>query len=211
MILFEDFNETYAAAFQGTGSSLDADLVRTTDTVVAKALCKASLPLEHLSASFIVEASHFFEPSPLTWTWTKLRSLVMTSRLLVPNGDWAAINHMLCAAAMAATRMPLLDTMQLWNGRKGIACVFSYHASKDYWPARISWRSNWDLPLDPQMCKAWELVAGMRASCGFLVNKELLDVDLAISSHGDAVSCLGFLNQVLHPVSLWQIKAEIGD
>lgn len=105
---------------------LDAEPVRTADVAVSTAVAKASLDPEHLSAPFIVDARHFFQAIHPTWVWSKLLSLVLTSRLLVPDEGHAEINGILQAAAAAAMKMPRLNAMEPWNGRKGLACVFRY-------------------------------------------------------------------------------------
>ena len=58
----------------------------------------ASLKLEHLAASFIVDASHFFEIEP-SWEWPNLISLVLTSTVLTPDENSVDIGAMLQAAA----------------------------------------------------------------------------------------------------------------
>ncbi|KAF2230735.1 hypothetical protein EV356DRAFT_508198, partial [Viridothelium virens] len=58
---------------------VDAEPVRTASATVSKALAEASLDLEYLSASFIVDAREFFRATHSTWTWSKPLSLVLTS------------------------------------------------------------------------------------------------------------------------------------
>lgn len=117
---------------------------------------------------------------------------------------------MLQAAAAAAIKMPCINTLELWNGGNGLACLFRYQASEDYRPVTITWRGNWDLPLTHQVIQSWEAVALTYAQCDLLVFKELLDADVPIRSHGDAIQFLKPLQQVVHPVSLWQIRKENG-
>ncbi|KAF2815552.1 uncharacterized protein BDZ99DRAFT_550438, partial [Mytilinidion resinicola] len=141
----------------GQGSRDPAEPVRTADSGVTRALAEA-----------------------------KLVSLTLTSRQLTPDGDLANINDLLQIAAEAAKKMPKLENMELWNGGRALACVFRYQASKNCRPARITWRGNWDLPLEPK----------------------LLDANTVIQSHGDAVRVLEFSHQVASRVSLWQIQVE---
>ncbi|KAF2186584.1 hypothetical protein K469DRAFT_686971 [Zopfia rhizophila CBS 207.26] len=210
MVLFEDFNYDYVTMFQGVYELLDAEPVRTADFAVTRALAEASLDLEHLSASFIVDARYFFQARQPTWVWNELVSLVLTSRLLCPDESHAEINDILQATAVAAMKTPRLNAMELWNGGKGLACVFRYQASESYRPARITWRGNWNLRLEPHVIRFWEAVAFKRARCEFQVVRELLDTDVVIKSHSDAIHSLKLLHQVVHPVSLWQIQKETG-
>lgn len=119
LVLFEDFNDEYITLFQGVYDLLDAEPIRTANLAVSKALAEASLSLEHLSASFTVDAKYFFRAPQSTWTWNKLATLVLTSGLLTPSHSSTEINDMLQAAAAAAMSMPALTAMELWNGGRG--------------------------------------------------------------------------------------------
>ena len=208
IVLFEDFNDDYITTFQGTVESLDAEPVRTADVAISTALAEASLNLEHLSASFIVDARDFFHAIHSTWVWSKLLSLVLTSRLLVPSESHVEINGILQAAAAAVMKMPRLNAMELWNGGKGSACVFRYQAYRGHRSAAITWRGNWSLPLEPRVIRSWQAVARQRGRYQLHVVKETLDSGSVIHSHGDAIQCLKLLHQVIRPVSLWQIQKE---
>ena len=65
-----------------------------------------------------------------------------------------------------------------------------------------------DLPLEPRVLKAWQAVASERVDCKLQVVTEILDANVVITSHGDAIRYLMLLNTVFHPVSLWQIQKE---
>jgi len=91
----------------------------------------ASLKLEHLAASFIGDASHFFEIEP-SWEWPNLISIVLTSKVLTPDENSINIGAMLQAAAVAALKMPQLETMEIWNGRKGWRLSSSIRRSAIY-------------------------------------------------------------------------------
>ncbi|KAL8837096.1 MAG: hypothetical protein Q9170_002653 [Blastenia crenularia] len=208
-MLFEDFQEDYVAVFPRIHPGFDATPIRIPNYVVSEALAKASLELEHLSASFMVDAVYFFQARRPSWAWKHLVSLVLTSRLLVPSEDHAEINLLFQAAAVTAMKMPSLRTMELWNGRRGLACVFRYQASEGNFPAKIIWRGTWDIPLEPKVVHAWETVATQHARCDLLVIKEPLDKTMVqVRSHGDAIDQLEFLRPVVHPVSLRQLRAE---
>jgi hypothetical protein len=168
----------------------------------------ASLQLEHLAASFLVDARHFFAIEP-SWEWPNLTSLVLTSKVLRPGEDPLEIGAMLQAAAAAAMRMPRLETMEIWNGRKWLAAVFQYQTLRNARQATITWRATWELAMEPSLIRAWEAVVHDRYddSWSLDVVQERLDV-AAVKSHGDAIPCLGLSGQVIRPVSLQQIQME---
>jgi len=105
-------------------------------------------------------------------------------------------------------KMPRLKSMELWNGRAGFAGVFQYQIFESDRTAKITWRGTWDLPLEPRVLKAWQAVASERVDCKLQVVTEILDANVVITSHGDAIRYLRLLNTVVHPVSLWQIQKE---
>jgi len=115
----------------------------------------ASLKLEHLAASFIVDADHFFRTKPF-WEWPNLISLVLTSSLLGLDEDALEIAAMLEAAAAAAMKMPRLGTLEIWNGRKGLAALFKYQVFGDTRRVVITWRATWNLTMEPSTTQAWE-------------------------------------------------------
>ena len=219
IVLFEDFSDVYAAAYdrvglavyEGVGMSLEAGPIREADPAVSKALAGSSLGLEHLSASFIVDAKYFFQARQRSWIWTELVSIVLTSTLLAPRESRRAINNMLRTAAAAAMKMPKLKAMELWNGGRALASVFRYQRSDDYRSAMIMWRGNWILPLEPLVNQSWEAVARSHAGCNFQTFVDVLDAQHVIRSHGDAIQFLELSDDVVHPVSLWQINKETED
>lgn len=185
----------------------ECDSIRNPDPIVSRMVALASLKLEHLSASFIVDASHFFELEP-SWEWPNLTSLVLTSRLLTPENS-IEIGAMLQAAAAAAMKMPRLETMEIWNGRKGLAALFKYQAfrNRHLQEARLIWRGTWILRMEPPILRAWEAVVhqynGWRLDW---VQERLEEAD--IKSHGDAIHYLMLSSQVIRPISLQQIRTE---
>lgn len=83
------------------------ETIRKAAPAVCRTVALASLKLEHVAASFIVDASHFFEIES-SWEWPNLKSIVLTSRLLAPDEDPSKIGTMLSSAAAAAMKMPRL-------------------------------------------------------------------------------------------------------
>lgn len=208
-MLFEDFNEDYISVFREVRPFLETEPFRKANFDISRIIAEASLDLEHLSTSFIVDARYFFQARQQIWVWIRLKSLLLTSRLLYPDRSHAKMNDLFQAAAAAAMEMPMLNVMELWNGGKGFAGVFRYQASKGNGPATITWRGNWDLSLEARVIPLWEGVTikrGLRED--LQVVKELLDADVVMKSHGDSIHHLGLVNQAVHPVSLWQIQKE---
>ena len=98
--------------------------------------------------------------------------------------------------------------MEIWNDAKGSACVFRYQASEGCRPTTITWRGNWDLPIESNVVRSWEAVALRRGRSGIKVISELLDAEVVIKSHGDAIHHLRLSYQVVSPVSLSHIRRE---
>lgn len=127
--------------------------------------------------------------------------------MLAPDGDLIEIDEMLRTAAAAVMKMPKLETMEIWNGKQGLAMVFRYQSARGR-PAVITCRGTWEFDLRPATLQAWEAVAMKRYGLGTVVSKELLDIGHIIKSHGDAIHHLKLLVSVVRPVSLWQIQRE---
>ncbi|KAL8998391.1 MAG: hypothetical protein Q9169_002519 [Polycauliona sp. 2 TL-2023] len=205
VVLFERFSDTYDASFQGFPSILISaglsEPVQTADPGVSEALAQASRDFQHLSACFIVDASPFFQALQPSWVWKQLTSLVLTSQILTPQQDQAVVNDFLQTAATAAMKMRKLESMELWNGTKGSACLFRYQSARDIRPAEVLWRGTWDLALRSRTVQAWESVArGQDAQCDFRVSKELLDTGFT-RSHDKAIEQLGLLQLVMCPIT----------
>ena len=182
--------------------------VQAAEIDTAYALVEASLGLEHLAASFVSDASHFFDACQKWNIWPRLESLALTSNVLEPQQQSIYINDLLETIAIVAMKMPRLKLMELWNGRARFTGVFKYQISESDRTAKITWRSTWDLPLEPRVLEAWQAVASERVDCKLQVVTEILDANVVITSYGDAIRYLMLLNTVVHPVSLWQIQKE---
>lgn len=199
IVLFENFHGNKPAmSLAVQGAEIDT----------AYALVEASLGVEHLAASFVSDASHFLHACKSWNIWPRLESLALTSNVLEPQQQSVYINDLLETSAIVAMKMPRLKLMELWNGRAGFAGVFQYQMSESDYTARITWRSTWDLPLEPRVLKAWQAAVSERVNCKLQVVTEMLDANFVITSHGDAIRHLMLLNTVVHPVSLWQIQKE---
>ncbi|KAK4241607.1 hypothetical protein C8A03DRAFT_40959 [Achaetomium macrosporum] len=209
LTVFENFSQQYPASMQRFLHGVDlglCDSIRNPAPAVSRMAARASLKLEHLAASFIVDASHFFEIEP-SWVWPNLTSLVLTSKLLVPDENPIKIGAMLQAAAAAAIKMPKLKTMEIWNGRKGLAALFKYQTFRNLQQAMIIWRGTWKLAIEPSTIQAWEAVMHQYDDRRLDLVQERLD-ETAIKSHGDAIHYLMLSSQVIRPTSLRQIQIE---
>lgn len=206
LVLFENFNQLYPLSFFSSISECDA--IRTPAFDVSQAVARASLNLEHLSASFIVDASYFFDAREHSWRWPNLTSLALTSRLLAPDESPVEVDNMLRSAAAAAMKMPKLETMEIWNGREGLAMLFRYQLARGGRPAVITCRGTWEFALRTPVVQAWEGVALKNHGQGCVIVKDLLDDGVVIESHGDAIHHLKLSSLVIRPVSLQQIRME---
>lgn len=210
-MVFENFNQQYPAGLQNTHAwqnISECHSIRNPSQDVSQMVALASLKLEHLAASFMIDAEHFFRSEPF-WEWPNLISLVLTSNLLIPGGNSVEILTLLKTAAATAMRMPRLETLEIWNGRKGLAALFKYQAFCDTRKAKITWRATWNLTMEPSLIKAWEAVVRYQHDDSWRLElvQEWLD-EAAIMSHGDAIERLVLSGQVIRPISLQQILME---
>ncbi|KAK4936478.1 hypothetical protein LTR10_022641 [Elasticomyces elasticus] len=209
LVVFENFNQQYPAIMQQFQFGVDlvkCDGIRNPAPAVSRTVALASLKLEHLAASFIVDASHFFEIDP-SWEWSNLTSIVLTSKLFTPEKDPVEIGVMLQAAAAAAKKMPQLETMEIWNGGQGLAALFKYQVFPDRQEATITWRGTWNFTMESSLIQAWEAVIHQYDGCRLNLVQERLN-EAAVKSHGDAIHYLMLSSQVIRPISLQQIQME---
>ncbi|KAJ5297432.1 hypothetical protein N7508_007681 [Penicillium antarcticum] len=196
----------YAIPFMGGFSGCSSISIPTSD--VSYAVAKASLKLECLSASFIVGTSYFFNACDPHWKWPNMTSLTLTSHLLTPDESLIEIDNMLQKAAAVAMKMPNLTSMEIWNGREGLAMLFRYQPIGEGQPAVLTWRGTWQFTLRAPIVQAWEAVALKHCIHKSIIVEEVLDAGVVVKSHGDAIHHLKFLNLVIRPVSLHQIRME---
>ncbi|KAG4279216.1 hypothetical protein FPRO04_05757 [Fusarium proliferatum] len=207
LVIFENDNESYAETYR-------APAVRVPSQDVSLKLARISQHLEMLSAAFMADASHFFAAPQIqdSWTWGKLASLALTSNVLTGDADPLHVDEMLQNAATAALKMPKLNIMELWNGRKGVAMLFRYQrAQEDGQPPTITIRGTSELGLGTGVVEAWDMVAYQHSyqHCHSKVVIRTSSIDAkGIRSHGDAICQLGLLTEVTRPVSLRQIINE---
>ncbi|KAI8627239.1 hypothetical protein F5Y19DRAFT_487212 [Xylariaceae sp. FL1651] len=220
LTLFEDSNENYYNLAEGTPfyphpHVLIAKSPRIPAPTTGVALAQAATNLERLSASFNVDAEHFFEAAltqPLqSVTWERLNTLVLTSRLLDPSQastqDGAhALTKMLLNAATAAQRMPQLCVLAIWHGARGSACLFKYHRGP--YCCSIQTKGTWLPTLMPSVIQAWTKAACVHTGIDVQLRTGHETVDVPIGCHGTAADQLGLGTLVAHPASLRQIQLE---
>ncbi|KAF5569337.1 f-box domain-containing protein [Fusarium phyllophilum] len=168
--------------------------------VLSREFAVASLSLENLSLSFIVDAVDFFGQCQEYWIWADLRSLTLTSRLLTYDGDSSKIHEMLYTAAHIAKRMPKLERLTIWNGGVNEACAFTYR--KQQHNASVTWQAKGGTKLNSAVYSAWE---NLHSGCFLRVEEK--DTWYSITSHVAAIMCLG-LEHVVDHVSLRQMQLE---
>ncbi|EGX94093.1 hypothetical protein CCM_02364 [Cordyceps militaris CM01] len=205
LVIFENFNETYADAMRQRA-------LRSLPTTPRR-LVRASLGVEEFSASFLVEAAGFLRSSLESGcVWPNLTSFAMTSRLLtddMPQGGSPRIQRLLWNAAAAARRMPNLRVMELWHGQEGRAVVFRYQPSAhDGGPASVVCRGTRATYLSDRVRQAWRDTAVHGRSAGVTFRQERLDGKL-VTSHAAAISMLQLVSRVIQPISLQQTHQEI--
>lgn len=205
-MLFENFDQRYPTSLWDSEQP-----PRTAHPAVGRSVARASLGLKHMSGAFVVDAGDVFRSAAReqpAWAWPNLATIALTSRLLAPDADQGSVDDMLLAAADAASRMPSLETMEIWNGREGLAGLFRYRSARGGRTAGISWRGTWGLALGEDVIQAWENVANMYRRGGLVVVKEEVMDAAKIRFHGDAIHHLGLEAQVVRPVSLYQMRME---
>ncbi|KAG8166778.1 hypothetical protein KVR01_002467 [Diaporthe batatas] len=132
-------------------------------------LAGVSRQLRHLAASFVVEASHFFQPfwpqppnarptNTSEWVWEKLETLALTSSLLRrPHENAKEVNQLLEATSMAVRRMPRLRTLEMWNGDDDRhACVFRYSYSPASRRASLTLLGTSEIGITEDTERSWD-------------------------------------------------------
>lgn len=175
---------------------------------LSQGLCRLSVNLEELSASFIADAADFFEPfskvSPRGMTprlphWPNLRWLTFTSPSLSASAFPDAINSLLRGAGAAAKNMPQLQAMELYNATLWEAGVFRYLVINNV--GVVSWTSTWEFKLDRSVKASWRQVALQSTRREPYVFDEVKLADYKGDREGFIHSDLATRELVLHAVS----------
>ncbi|KAL7796866.1 ABC transporter transmembrane region 2 domain-containing protein [Trichoderma ceciliae] len=196
VIFLEDYEDA-AAVFPELSGSAEETSTRNPNPYVSVALANRSLSFENLSASFLVEASDFFRAYKPEWIWRDLRSLTLTSQYLDSKRDSHEINDMLQAAGDAALAMPMLKTLEIWNGGVGHAAIFEYHGERG--EAAIAWTSTWDLTFNPHVIDVWRRVGFKNHRCQTLsVEQRPIANAHDIRRYGDVIELLRTRKHVIN-------------
>ncbi|CAM1504080.1 Fc.00g016710.m01.CDS01 [Cosmosporella sp. VM-42] len=204
-----------------------------TTAALGKAMARNTRHLEELSGCFVVDAKDFFfDFWPNRWNtqrfqkqpeWTNLRSLVLTSRMLVKQTRRRdRVNDLLASAGAAALYMPKLQVLEIFYGNVSSACIFSFSRASGC-PV-ITWRSNWhqavngqvwhkELQLLPIVIESWRRAAA-KHSWGPMI--DVRKQPLPQNAHtvnktyiGIVIPRLELRSQIFHPQSLYQLEWEI--
>jgi hypothetical protein len=172
------------------------------------ALANKSLGFENLSATFLIEASDFFRAYKPEWIWRELRSLTLTSQYLDSRRNTDEINEMLQAAGGAALAMPMLQTLEIWNGGVGHAAIFEYHGERG--EAAISWTSTWDLVFNPHVIDAWQKVGYKNHRCETLgIKRRPIANTQDVRRYIDVIELLRTRKHVICRQSLNELRYEV--
>lgn len=129
---------------------------------VLDGLAVRAVNLKHLSVSFLSE-----QMDCLTFpahAFPNLQSLAITSQEHLQPAD-RKVGRLLLEAATAATKLPRLQIMELWNCEDGHAAIFRYEARKSVRAKRaceLTWKSSWHVTearIGADVMKAWEHTA----------------------------------------------------
>lgn len=116
---------------------------------VSIALAAASLTLETLAASYLVEARFFYQAVQPHWVWPHLTSLSMTSELLAYGRSWELAERMLIRAADVATQMPELRCLEIWSKQGAGPVMLRYQAPTKTGPGCLTSLSLCKLYVEP--------------------------------------------------------------
>ncbi|KXH67684.1 hypothetical protein CSAL01_06847 [Colletotrichum salicis] len=160
--------------------------------------------LAHMFARFPRLQELHYEPWREWDDWGRALQI----EILTPDKvDSTGIGALLLVTAAAAEKMPRLETMDIWNGRKGLAALFRYQVFRNEGEAVFTWRGTLELAMELAVIQAWQAVTKQYDVLRLNVAVERLDGTI-IRSHGVAIQHLGLSGQVIRPVSLQQIQME---
>ncbi|KAL5335361.1 hypothetical protein BJX70DRAFT_326951 [Aspergillus crustosus] len=201
---FEDLDDNLASVLPHDKPIPNINTSRNASLTLVEAVSSRSRGLERLSISYLIDAQQFFSACQSTYTWHRLRSLILTASILTQTALGEEIYTFLQNVGLVASNMPELEIIILWNGRRGEACAVIYYRSRGSRLAALTWRGTFDLDFSPEVVEAWRKVASEPSN--LLVKNERIQGP--IESHGDAIQRLCLPDGVIGPVSLWQIQQE---
>ncbi|KAF4878602.1 hypothetical protein CGCSCA1_v002158 [Colletotrichum siamense] len=104
--------------------------------------------------------SDFYQPPDGPRTWPALKSLALTTHIGDLVSSPSALESLLLQASWAASRMPLLETMEIWASGSDKGFIFRYHVREG--SPSLTVIATWQLTLSEKALGAWKQVA---ASC----------------------------------------------
>lgn len=207
LVFLEDRDDTLMNALMPSTAANEKH-VRKPNYNNGVALANKSLGFENVAATFFVEARDFFQAYKPEWTWKNLQSLTLTSYLLDSKRGADEINGLLQVAGVAALAMPVLQTLEIWNGGVGYAAVFAYHAERG--EAVISWTSTWDLVFSPYVLDIWRKVGYKNHRCEKLDTEQHLIENIDdIQGYVDVIELLKTKKHVINRQSLDELRYEL--
>jgi hypothetical protein len=168
--VFEDFNEQimksvrYDSWKHTDDEFYDLDTRRVYSKLswdLANEFVLRSLDLEHLSVSFMINSQHFFEACRAPYIWPRLRSLILTTQIMT-KGNHEEIMNAVVVAAVAAERMPQLETLAIWycSGKKACATIFRRNQGPMARWSTLTWRGTKELEFSELAVEKWQNVVG---------------------------------------------------
>ncbi|KAM0189753.1 hypothetical protein ACHAPA_008557 [Fusarium lateritium] len=212
--IFEDFNEQIMKAVRyDRGSHVwmlsgDRDTRRVPSLPareLAEEFASRSLDLEHLSVSFMINFRDFDMGNDHGVIWPRLRSLMLTTPIMI-EGSHEEINDHIFSAALMAETMPRLETLAIWHcsGRKACAVIFRRNQGPMARWSTLTWRGTEELEFSNGVIETWQRVIGDQTLLLYYEKIDGRDID----SHGDAIHYLQLPEGVIDPRSLAQIRKE---
>lgn len=169
--------------------------------------------LEYMSVAYLTDAIDFFDfdkSDPGSGLkWPNLQSLALTTRAFRPSAPSLKLSNLLVAAARAALRMPKLQTMEIFNGDRELACFFRYSRQE----RTIYWLSTGAEPTQPLMkgvVNAWTKVleehnegrvSELKVSISYAHEKDY-------KTHAGVLQHLWLRHLIVQPLSYCQLEWE---
>lgn len=202
---FRDFNEDYETIMNRWTLRYERSkqAVDQRATNIAEAYARNCRMLKEVYMSYELDARKLFKAIQGVRGWDSIHTLVLTSPCLTFREPASEVSLCLRQGAKAALRMPKLQKMVLWNGKRGEACAFTYSRRESC----LRWRSTWPLEIEHDVVKAWDEVFPGNRSSTLRVHQEEIDSG-DILSHGDAIYHLKLPEGVVDKMSLQKIRRD---
>lgn len=167
--------------------------------------------LKHLSVSFLSDARDCFKfPAGAL---PNLQSLAITSQEHLQPTDWK-VRRILLDAAIAVTKLPKLQIMELWNCENGHAAILRYEATETLrsGTCELTWRSSWystESTIGDDVIEVWEHAVHKTSR---QLNFRLDPLPTGSYSHyGAILRHLRLRDFILDPVSAMQVRVGIDE